>query len=161
SPPPTRQISPRSPPPAAIRSENNEPPAKRPPRPSAVAPLIHSCRNRSFFLKISGNWPIIRLESSAFTGFGEDGSKIFRHRRHPRPCQRDDYAGTGAQGRAGSGLDLSPRRASSPRAHRQGYPSLRLHDRNRAGGRLHLGRHGCVPDRPHADPPPPHSPAPD
>src|SRR5215472_8641951 len=116
-----------------------------------AAPFSHSRRNRSFFLKISGNWPIIRLESSAFTGLGKDGSKIFRYRRHPRPRQRDDYAGTGAQGRAGGGLDLSPRRASSSRAHRQGYPPLRLHDRNRAGSGLHLGRHGRVPDRPDAD----------
>src|SRR5262249_61459354 len=36
-----------------------------------AAPFSHSRRNCSFFLKISGNWPIIRLESSAFTGFGE------------------------------------------------------------------------------------------
>src|SRR6266568_1964570 len=66
---PIRSTSPSRPRPAG--SENNEPPrqGRRDPRPAA--PFSHSRRNRSLFLKISGNWPIIRLESSAFTGFGE------------------------------------------------------------------------------------------
>src|SRR6516165_7294147 len=95
-----------------------QPPPSRAAAFSAHSGFSHRRRNRSFFLKVSGNWPIIRWQARPSPGLGNDGSKIFRYRRHPRPRQRDDYAGTGAQGRAGGGLDLSPRRASSSRAHR-------------------------------------------
>ena len=50
-----------------------------------------------------------------------------------------------------AGLDVQARRAPPPRAYRQGHPALRLHDRDRAGRRLHLGWHGRAADRPDAD----------
>ena len=34
---------------------------------------------------------------------------------------------------------------------RQGHAALRLHDRDRHGRRLHIGRHGCAANRPDAD----------
>ena len=50
-----------------------------------------------------------------------------------------------------AGAGVQARRAPPPRADRQGYAALRLHDRDRAGRGLHLGRHGCAADRPDAD----------
>ena len=62
-----------------------------------------------------------------------------------------DHARARAEGRAGGGPDLPARRASPPRADRQGHAAVRLHDRDRAGRGLHLGRHGRAADRPDAD----------
>ncbi len=46
---------------------------------------------------------------------------------------------------------VSARRLSPSRRYRQGYAAFRLHDRIRAGGRLHLGRHGRAAARPDTD----------
>ena len=74
------------------------------------------------------------------------GSQVFRHRRHSRPRQRRDHARARAEGRAGRGPHVPARRASPPRGDRQGHAAVRLHDRDRAGRGLHLGRHGRAAD---------------
>ena len=51
-----------------------------------------------------------------------------------------------------TGLVFQPRRLPPSRRHRQGHPALRLHDRDRAGRRLHLGRHGRAAARSDAEP---------
>ena len=85
------------------------------------------------------------------TAEGIDDSQVFRHRRHPRPGQWRDHAGTRAEGGAGGRPDLPQGRPPPPRADRQGHPPLGLHDRERADRRLHLGRHGRAAHRPDPD----------
>ena len=75
--------------------------------------------------------------------FGTDGIR--------GPRQRADHAGARAEGRAGGGPGVSARRTPPSRRDRQGHPAVRLHDRIRAGGGLHLGRHGRAAARPDAD----------
>ena len=77
--------------------------------------------------------------------------KLFRHRWHSRPRQWRDHAGACAQGRAGRRPGVPERRPPPSRADRQGHAAVRLHDRDRAGRGLHLGRHGRAADRPDAD----------
>ena len=50
-----------------------------------------------------------------------------------------------------AGLMFQQRRPPPSRGDRQGHAAVRLHDRDRAGRRLHLGRHGRAPARPDAD----------
>ena len=55
------------------------------------------------------------------------------------------------EGRAGGRAGVPARRPPPPRGDRQGHAAVRLHDRDRAGGGLHLGRHGRAAHRPDAD----------
>ena len=50
-----------------------------------------------------------------------------------------------------AGLAVPARRLPPPGGDRQGHAPLRLHDRDGARRRLHLGRHGRAPARPDAD----------
>ena len=50
-----------------------------------------------------------------------------------------------------AGLAVPARRLPPPGGDRQGHAPLRLHDRDRARRRLHLGRHGRAAARPDAD----------
>ena len=82
-----------------------------------------------------------------------DGAPVFRHRRDPGACEhaaddRRDCAEGRHGGRQGAG---TTRRPPAARRDRQGYPPLRLHDRERADVRLHGGRRRCLPARPDAD----------
>src|SRR5262245_31102303 len=74
-------------------------------------------------------------------------SWLFRHRRNSWPGQSRDYARTRVKGRAGRWPDFQERRPPAPRADRQGYAAVRLHDRDRLGRGLYLGRHGRAADR--------------
>ncbi len=85
------------------------------------------------------------------TAEGIDDSQVFRDRRHPRPGERRHYGRARAESRPGGRAHLPERRPPPPRAHRQGYAPLRLHDRERADGGFHLGRHGCAAHRPDPD----------
>ena len=77
--------------------------------------------------------------------FGTDG---VRGRANDAPMT----AGDGAPARPGRRALLHQRRPRPPGRDRQGHPPLGLHARDRAGRRLHLGRHGRLPGRPDADP---------
>ena len=79
------------------------------------------------------------------------GSEIFRNGRNSRARQWRDHAGPGHEGGPSRRPVVSARTSSPSRRDRQGHAAFGLHDRDRHGGRLHLGRHGRDAARPHAD----------
>ena len=86
------------------------------------------------------------------TGGPLHASQIFWHGWHPwqREYLSHDVRG-GAQGGHGRRQAVHQRLLSPSRGDRQGYAALGLHDRIRAGLRLHRRGHGRVPARPDAD----------